>query len=113
VIHAGELGTRTATGKRRRTSFGFRAQESRRRWTLRRRVVLQRKKTAFKLDKMEITCYVPSSAICATFKTTSGDFQGAILEMSSLKCAYVGPIWMLCGQGRPVRWTVIVRKGSM
>jgi hypothetical protein len=72
-------------------------------------MVLQRKKTAFELDEMETICYVPSSAICATFKTSSRNFQGAILEMNSLKCAYVGPIWMLCGHGRPARWKVIVK----
>jgi hypothetical protein len=85
--HARELGTGTATGKRRRTGPQSRVQENRRRWTLKRRRVLQRKKIIFEWDAMEITCCVRSSAIYVTFRTFSNDFQAAIRETSSLRFA--------------------------
>jgi hypothetical protein len=111
--HARELGTGTATGKRRWTGSRSRAQEIRKRRTLKRRRVPQRKKIVFEWEVMEITCCVCSSAIYVTFRTFSSDnFQAAIRKTSSLRFTYAVPTWMPYGHERPARWRAISGKES-
>jgi hypothetical protein len=111
-IHAEELGTGVATGKKKWTGSQFRAQRARRRLTLRRKTEWQRKVTALEWGAMEIICCASFSAIYTIFRTFNSDCRAAILETNSLVCASAGPIWMLCGHGRLAPWRATNRKES-